>query len=140
MSIYLQRSGQNARHIPVMLDEALAALAPCDGGTYVDGTFGLGSYTCAILEAADTTVWAIDRDPEAIRRGATLIEEYDPRLTLLQGRFGEMSNLLGGAGIEKGRARPRLAKIPSDPCSIGPFRKVNDQSSGPRPPPCCFSK
>ena len=101
MSICLQRSGQNARHIPVMLDEALAALAPCDGGTYVDGTFGLGSYTCAILEAADTTVWAIDRDPEAIRRGATLIEEYDPRLTLLQGRFGEMSNLLGGAGIEK---------------------------------------
>ena len=62
MSICLQRSGQNARHIPVMLDEALAALAPRDGGTYVDGTFGLGGYACAILEAADTTVWAIERN------------------------------------------------------------------------------
>ncbi|MFL2541596.1 MAG: 16S rRNA (cytosine(1402)-N(4))-methyltransferase RsmH [Candidatus Latescibacterota bacterium] len=101
MSISLQSSRQNARHIPVMLDEALAALAPRDGGAYVDGTFGLGGYTCAILDAADTTVWAIDRDPEAIRRGATLMEEYDPRLTLLQGRFGEMSNLMRRAGIGK---------------------------------------
>ena len=101
MSIGLLSGGQDARHIPVMLDEALAALAPRDGGTYVDGTFGLGGYACAILEAADTTVWAIDRDPEAIIRGAALIEEYDPRLTLLQGRFGEMRGLLRQAGIEK---------------------------------------
>lgn len=86
-------------HIPVMLDEVLQALAPRDGGAYVDGTFGVGGYTRAILDAADTTVWAIDRDPEAIARGTRIAKEYDERLTMLQGRFGEMSALLHAAGV-----------------------------------------
>ena len=89
----------------MMLDEVLSALSLRDGGAYVDGTFGLGGYTRAILDGADTTVWAIDRDPEAIERGSTLVEEYDPRLTLLQGRFGEMTELLQRGGHRKGRRR-----------------------------------
>ena len=101
MSAGLHSGAQDARHIPVMLDEVLTALSPLDGGAYLDGTFGLGGYTRAILEAADTTVWAIDRDPEAIARGASLVAEFDPRLTLLQGRFGEMTELLRWAGVEK---------------------------------------
>ncbi|MEC8698491.1 MAG: 16S rRNA (cytosine(1402)-N(4))-methyltransferase RsmH [Pseudomonadota bacterium] len=101
MSAGLHSNAHEARHIPVMLDEVLSALSLRDGGAYVDGTFGLGGYTRAILDGADTTVWAIDRDPEAIERGATLVKEYDPRLTLLQGRFGEMTELLQQAGIEK---------------------------------------
>ena len=101
MSAGLHSNAHEARHIPVMLDKVLSALSLRDGGAYVDGTFGLGGYTRAILDGADTTVWAIDRDPEAIERGATLMEEYDPRLTLLQGRFGEMAELLQQAGIEK---------------------------------------
>ena len=96
----LHSNAHEARHT-LMLDEVLSALSLRDGGAYVDGTFGLGGYTRAILDGADTTVWAIDRDPEAIERGATLMEEYDPRLTLLQGRFGEMAELLQQAGIEK---------------------------------------
>ncbi len=88
-------------HMPVMLDEVLAMLSPRDGGAYVDGTFGAGGYTSAILAAADTTVWAIDRDPEAVARGRVLAAEFPDRLTVLQGCFGEMRTLLREAGIEK---------------------------------------
>jgi 16S rRNA (cytosine1402-N4)-methyltransferase len=88
-------------HIPVMLDEVLEGLALRDGGAYVDGTFGAGGYSRAILDAGDTTLWAIDRDPDAIERGQHLIEEFGPRLSLLQGRFGEMADLLRNTGVEK---------------------------------------
>ncbi len=81
-------------HRPVMLDEVIAALAPRDGAIYVDGTFGAGGCTRALLEAADCAVWAIDRDPDAVRRGAALAERYAGRLTLVQGRFGDMATLL----------------------------------------------
>ena len=87
-------------HIPVMLDEVLTALKPRDGGAYVDGTFGAGGYSRAVLDAADTEVWAIDRDPDAVRRGELLREEYGDRLTLLRGCFSEMSRLLQAAGVE----------------------------------------
>jgi 16S rRNA (cytosine1402-N4)-methyltransferase len=53
-------------HDPVLIDEVIGALQPRDGGAYVDGTFGAGSYTRAILDAADCRVWAIDRDPDAV--------------------------------------------------------------------------
>jgi 16S rRNA (cytosine1402-N4)-methyltransferase len=56
------------RHRPVMLAEVMAALAPRDNAIYVDGTFGGGGYTEAILERAQTHVYAIDRDPDAIAR------------------------------------------------------------------------
>ena len=60
----------------------------------LDGTFGGGGYSAAILEASDCTVWAIDRDPEAIARGAALAARFAGRLHLLQGRFGDMVALL----------------------------------------------
>ncbi len=59
-------------HVPVMLDEVLEALAPRDGGIYVDGTFGAGGYSRAILDAAACRVYAIDRDPDAIAEGQEL--------------------------------------------------------------------
>ncbi|MFL5254835.1 MAG: 16S rRNA (cytosine(1402)-N(4))-methyltransferase RsmH [Rhodopila sp.] len=86
-------------HVPVMLREVLAALAPTDGGVYLDGTFGDGGYAQAILDAAKCTVWAIDRDPAAIQRGAALAAQYPGRLHLLQGEFGNMVELLAGAGV-----------------------------------------
>ncbi len=81
-------------HVPVMLPEVLAALAPRDGGAYLDGTFGGGGYAAAILEAASCTLWAIDRDPAAIARGAALAARYPDWLHLVQGRFGNMLALL----------------------------------------------
>jgi len=86
-------------HLPVMVGEVVAQIVPMDGGVYLDGTFGGGGYTQAILEAARCTVWAIDRDPEAIQRGAVLAARYSGRLHLLQGEFGDMVALLASAGV-----------------------------------------
>jgi len=86
-------------HIPVLLSEVLAALAPADGAIYLDGTFGGGGYTAAILDAARCTVWAIDRDPQALARGADLVARSGGRLHLIQGQFGDMLSLLAGAGV-----------------------------------------
>jgi 16S rRNA (cytosine1402-N4)-methyltransferase len=88
-----------AGHEPVLLAETLAALAPHDGGIYVDGTFGRGGYTAAILAAARCRVVAIDRDPAAIAAGAVLAAAAEGRLTLIAGRVGDMVSLLEGAGI-----------------------------------------
>lgn len=79
-----------APHIPVMLAEVLEALAPADGDVIVDGTFGAGGYTTAILEAANCRVIAFDRDPTAIESGRCLVERFAPRLSLLEAPFGEM--------------------------------------------------
>lgn len=87
------------RHIPVLLDEVVDVLAPRDGAVYVDATFGAGGYSRALLEAADCTVWGIDRDPEAADAGNKLAESYGQRLTVLKGRFGDMRELLEGVGV-----------------------------------------
>jgi 16S rRNA (cytosine1402-N4)-methyltransferase len=77
-------------HVPVMLDEVLAELAPKNGGRYIDGTFGGGGYSRAILEAADCSVLGIDRDPDAIARGQALVAQFAGRLTLVQAEFSRM--------------------------------------------------
>jgi len=82
-------------HMPVMLAEVIAALAPKDGATYIDGTFGGGGYAKAILEAADCRVLGIDRDPEAIARGQALVERFAGRLALRLGEFSRMDALSG---------------------------------------------
>ncbi len=86
-------------HVPVMLPEVLAALSPRDGGIYLDGTFGSGGYAGAILDCCHCTLWAIDRDPDAITRGAELVARYPGRLHLLHSRFGDMLALLGQHGV-----------------------------------------
>jgi 16S rRNA (cytosine1402-N4)-methyltransferase len=82
-----------------MLAEVLSALTPRDGGIYVDGTFGAGGYTRAILGAADCTVLAIDRDPDAIKGGAALVAAFPDRLTLVEGRFSDMEDLAHQSGV-----------------------------------------
>jgi 16S rRNA (cytosine1402-N4)-methyltransferase len=86
-------------HVPVMLAEVLEALAPRDDGLYLDGTFGGGSYAAAILNAARCTLYAIDRDAEAIARGAVLAARYPGRLHLIEGSFGGMVGLLDRLGV-----------------------------------------
>lgn len=82
------------KHIPVMLEEVMNVLAPRDGAFYVDATFGGGGYTEALLARADCTVYAIDRDPEAIARGKPLMQRFGARLMLIAGRFSEMDRLV----------------------------------------------
>ncbi len=86
-------------HIPVMLREVLEQMAPRQGGVYLDGTFGGGGYAAAILETPGCTLWGIDRDPDAIARGAALAERFPDRLHLIQGQFGDMMVLLAAAGV-----------------------------------------
>ena len=83
-----------AGHIPVLLDDVLDVLAPRDDAVYVDGTFGGGGYSEALLNAAHCRVFGIDRDPEAVRRGRDLAERYGERLRILEGRFSDMAQLI----------------------------------------------
>ncbi|MDP4024279.1 16S rRNA (cytosine(1402)-N(4))-methyltransferase RsmH [Methylobacterium sp. NEAU 140] len=78
-------------HIPVLLAEVIEALAPAGARLAVDGTFGAGGYTRALLAAEpDLSVLAIDRDPSAIDRGQALAAESNGRLHLVPGRFGDL--------------------------------------------------
>ncbi len=94
-------SDQTSRHVPVMLAEVLTALSPVDGGVYVDGTFGAGGYTRAILAARECKVIAIDRDPTAIAVGADLVSASQDRLQLVRGTFGEMKSIIEDLGLTK---------------------------------------
>ena len=93
-------------HAPVLLPEAMEALAPKAGGLYLDATFGGGGYSRALLELAPCRVLALDRDPDAIARGAGLAAEFADHFTLKQLRFGETgafgSELLDGAVFDLG--------------------------------------
>ncbi|MES2712642.1 MAG: 16S rRNA (cytosine(1402)-N(4))-methyltransferase RsmH [Pseudomonadota bacterium] len=86
-------------HIPVLMAEAVATLAPRADATYLDATFGGGGYAEAILEAAPCTLWALDRDPAAITRGAELAARYPGRLHLVETRFGAMLDALAAHGV-----------------------------------------
>lgn len=89
-------------HIPVLLEEVVAALAPRPGDVIVDATFGAGGYTRAFLDAG-ATVHAFDRDPDAIEAGRKWPEtqEQPPRLVLHPRRFSEMAETLAEAGVEQ---------------------------------------
>jgi len=91
---------ENLQHVPVMLREVMAQLDPQPGGIYLDGTFGGGGYAAAIL-ATGCTLFAIDRDPDAILRGAALAARYPGHLHLIHGGFGEMLALLAARGVTR---------------------------------------
>jgi 16S rRNA (cytosine1402-N4)-methyltransferase len=78
-----------APHVPVMLAEVIAALAPKPGETILDGTFGAGGYTKAIL-ATGANVVALDRDPTAIAAGQAAVEAANGRLGLIETAFSRL--------------------------------------------------
>ncbi len=81
-------AGGPARHIPVLLQEVISSLKLKSHGIYLDGTFGAGGYTSAILDAQpDVQVIALDRDPDAIANGYSLVAAYEGRLTLVEAQF-----------------------------------------------------
>ena len=87
-------------HVPVLLDEVIHALAVAPGETHVDGTFGAGGYTRAILEQGAARVFAFDRDPEAIQYGEGLAASSGGRLTRVPERFSRMRQALSDRGVE----------------------------------------
>ena len=87
-------------HIPVLLPEALAALAPKANERFIDGTFGAGGHSAVLLDAAPgVRVLGIDRDPAAIAAGGALVATSGGRLTLVEGRFAELDRIAGAAGF-----------------------------------------
>jgi 16S rRNA (cytosine1402-N4)-methyltransferase len=88
------------RHIPVLLKPVLDLLAPADGEVYLDGTFGAGGYTRAILGAANCRVIALDRDRTAIAAGFDLVDSAGGRLTLVEDRFSNLADAVAGQGFE----------------------------------------
>lgn len=77
-------------HIPVMLDDVLAAAAIQDGERVIDATFGNGGYSEAFLNAAEAMVIGLDRDPNVRARARELAGQYDGRFQLLETPFSEM--------------------------------------------------
>jgi 16S rRNA (cytosine1402-N4)-methyltransferase len=87
-------AGAAARHIPVLGRQAFDWLAVKSGGLYVDGTFGAGGYTRAILQTSGARVIGIDRDQSAIAHGAALVAEAQGRLELFQDRFSNLASIV----------------------------------------------
>ncbi|MCW5745925.1 MAG: 16S rRNA (cytosine(1402)-N(4))-methyltransferase RsmH [Alphaproteobacteria bacterium] len=88
-----------APHVPVLCAEVVRFIDPRAGGIYVDGTFGAGGYSRALLDAADCRVFGIDRDPDAVRAAHALETASAGRLAVIEGRFGDMVELLGARGV-----------------------------------------
>jgi 16S rRNA (cytosine1402-N4)-methyltransferase len=90
-----------APHVPVLVSDVIAALAMHGGETVVDGTFGAGGYTRAMLSAGAGRVIGFDRDPDAIAAGGSLVPDAidSGRLTLIEERFSQMDQVLAERGI-----------------------------------------
>ena len=91
-------AGGPAPHIPVLRAAVLDALAVKPGGLYLDGTFGAGGYTRALLDQGARVI-ALDRDPHAIAAGAGLVAQAGGRLTLIQAKFSTLAAVLADLGL-----------------------------------------
>ncbi len=89
-----------ARHIPVLLSESISYLKPDSKSVIVDGTFGLGGHSIAILEKGAYVI-GIDRDPSAIRKGKKIQQKYPKHLYLVCDNFGKLDQHAKKIGYEK---------------------------------------
>lgn len=128
--------------MPVLLDPVIAGLNLHEDGLYIDGTFGRGGHSRAILNRLGDTgrLLAIDRDPQAIAAAADALKS-DPRFELMQGEFSELKeyaikrNLLGkvdGLLFDLGVSSPQLdeAERGFSFQSDGPLDMRMDPTSG----------
>jgi 16S rRNA (cytosine1402-N4)-methyltransferase len=77
-------------HIPVLLSQVIAHLQPSQGAFFIDGTFGAGGYSRAMLDAGAVNVLAFDRDVNAVRAAAAVCDQYPNRLCVINAPFGRM--------------------------------------------------
>ncbi len=92
-------SAPSKPHIPVLLDEVIDALAITPGETHVDGTFGAGGYSMAMI-AAGAKVHGFDQDPDAIASGHELVESSDGKLVLHHAFYSQMADVLVDEDID----------------------------------------
>jgi 16S rRNA (cytosine1402-N4)-methyltransferase len=85
-------------HIPVLGGAVLAALAPLEGASVIDATFGAGGYARAFLDAGAARVVGIDRDPAALAIGRAMAEA-EPRLSLVEATFDRLDAVAAEAGV-----------------------------------------
>jgi 16S rRNA (cytosine1402-N4)-methyltransferase len=83
-------------HIPVLLNETISVIRPCDGCRFVDATFGGGGHAMAILESCDCYVCGIDRDPDSAERAERVSSKYPGKFEFMLGRFANLRDLLHG--------------------------------------------
>ena len=95
----VEAEGGSVRHIPVLLAEVVAALQPESGKVILDGTFGAGGYTSALL-ASGAEVVALDRDPTAISAGQALVEKNPGRLSLIHSQFSQLADFAPDDGLD----------------------------------------
>ncbi|NP_001085383.1 methyltransferase like 15 S homeolog [Xenopus laevis] len=96
-------ANQTVLHVPVMVNEVIECLAPQEGQTILDLTFGAGGHTTSILrQASNIKILALDRDPAAFAIAQQLAHGYGPNIQPLLGRFSEAEDLLKSAGVEPG--------------------------------------
>lgn len=86
------RNPDAAPHVPVLIRPLIAAVSPVSG-TWIDGTFGAGGYTRALLEAGAETVVAIDRDPLAFELAADWLGDFGSRVRCEQTVFSAMDTV-----------------------------------------------
>ncbi|KQQ61478.1 MULTISPECIES: 16S rRNA (cytosine(1402)-N(4))-methyltransferase RsmH [Rhizobium/Agrobacterium group] len=91
--------GGPVRHIPVLLREVLTALEPAPGKLILDGTFGAGGYTQAILDQGADVI-ALDRDPTAIAGGQGMVAANGGRLSLIQSKFSNLASHAPAQGLD----------------------------------------
>ncbi|AKH20544.1 16S rRNA (cytosine(1402)-N(4))-methyltransferase RsmH [Sedimenticola thiotaurini] len=87
-------------HLPVLFHEALEALNISPEGVYIDGTFGRGGHSGAILQALGPSgrLLGIDKDPDAIACARRLFGD-DERFVIRQGSFAQLEQVVGAAGL-----------------------------------------
>ncbi|MFM9890778.1 MAG: 16S rRNA (cytosine(1402)-N(4))-methyltransferase RsmH [Rickettsiales bacterium] len=100
LAVGSELSAVGSLHTPVLLNEMLRAVAARDGEVILDGTFGAGGYSRALLNSAKCRVIALDRDPAAQLLADALAREFTPgHFFFVAGRFSAMVELLAAEGI-----------------------------------------
>jgi 16S rRNA (cytosine1402-N4)-methyltransferase len=120
------------QHQPVLLEEAVEALNIRADGKYLDGTFGRGGHSRAILArlSEQGRLFSLDRDPEAVAAGKEMMGS-DPRFSIVQGNFAEMDRYVREWGVEEGLDGILLDLGVSSPQLDNPERGFSFMGDGP---------
>jgi 16S rRNA (cytosine1402-N4)-methyltransferase len=105
--------GDLPTHVPVLLTETIALLAPQAGYRMVDGTFGGGGHTRALLDASapDGRVLALDADPDAMARGTAFARQFGDRLIVRHANFATMTEAAAAIGWGAGTVNTVLLDL-----------------------------